>query len=85
MVPHVVSQSNAETFIQDLPQQLCAGKWAETPRGSAIQPQEIRTLAPCHTILVSLIGASELWSEACAVSDTEFEAGAVVCTRSLDM
>ena len=51
MVPRAVSQSDAETFLQALPQQLCAGKWAETPGGlPAIQPQEIRMLAPCHAV-----------------------------------
>lgn len=65
MVAHAVSQSNAETFIQAQPQQLCAGKWAQTPGGlPAIQPQEIRMLAPRHPVLVSLIWALETWIEA---------------------
>lgn len=57
----VVSQSNAATLIQPLAQQLCAGKRAETPGGGppAIQPQEIRVLASCHTTLVSLTGTLE--------------------------
>lgn len=51
MVPHAVSQSDAETFLQALPQQLCAGKWAETPGGlPVIRLQEIRMLAPCHAV-----------------------------------
>lgn len=58
----VVSQLKAETLTQPLAQQLCAGKRAETPGGGlpAIQPQEIRVLASCHTTLVSLTGALEM-------------------------
>lgn len=58
----VLSQSNAETLTPSLAQQLCAGKRAETPGGGlpAIQPQEIRVLASCHTTLVSLTGALEM-------------------------
>lgn len=38
MVPHVVSQVNTETFMQALPRQLCAGKWAEAPGGLPSHP-----------------------------------------------
>lgn len=69
VLPHAVSQPNAETFIQAQPQQLCAGKWAQTPGGlPAIQPQEIRKLAPRHPVLVSLVRALETWIEAWVVS-----------------
>lgn len=82
MLPHAVSQLNTETFIQALPQQLCAGKRAETPGGGlpASRPQEIRILASCHTMLGSLMGASDMcgvkpgW---CLVS--ELEGGVTVC------
>lgn len=32
-------------------------------------------LAPCHPMLVSLLGALEMWGEAWVVSDSECEGG----------
>lgn len=45
IVPHVVSKVNTETFMQALPQQLCAGKWAETPGGFPSHPNSGNTNA----------------------------------------